>query len=180
MKTQKTYLYSKPNSNFSFKYYKGITLVELLITLAIAGVVLTMAIPNFQSMVVTNRLSTQINNFKGALDYSRSEAVKRGQTVTLKPTTSSNWISGWKINSSSETIFLSDAFTGQTILKNISTTSSQIDFNSDGRINSTSDIVFSLCDSTKTEAHKGKSITLSLTGKSYIESNYSCAATTTG
>lgn len=61
----------------------GFTLIELMVTIAVASILLTLAVPSFQSMVENNSLTTQINLLVGALNGARSEAVKRGQRVTI-------------------------------------------------------------------------------------------------
>ena len=62
---------------------KGFTLIEMMITVAIAALLLTTAIPSFQALITNNRLSTQANAFIGALQLARSEAIKRNLNVTV-------------------------------------------------------------------------------------------------
>jgi type IV fimbrial biogenesis protein FimT len=61
----------------------GFTLIELIVTLAIAAIVLTVGIPSFRELLRENRLATQANEFLAALALTRSEALKRGVRVTL-------------------------------------------------------------------------------------------------
>lgn len=67
----------------------GFTLVELIITLAIAAIITTMAVPSFQAMIRKNRMATQTNEFISALHLARSEAVKQGQRITICKSTNS-------------------------------------------------------------------------------------------
>lgn len=62
---------------------KGFTLIELLVTLSIAAILLTVAVPNFITFVQNNRLATQANDLVTMLNYTRSEAVKRNQRITV-------------------------------------------------------------------------------------------------
>jgi len=62
---------------------KGFTLIELMITLVIAAILLTTAVPGFEALITNNRLSTQANAFIGALHLARSEAIKRNLNVTM-------------------------------------------------------------------------------------------------
>lgn len=62
---------------------KGFTLIELMVTVALAAIVLTLGVPSFREMIQNNRLVTQTNDFVSALNLARSEAIKRGVRVTL-------------------------------------------------------------------------------------------------
>ena len=62
---------------------RGVTLLELIVTLAIVAIVATLGVPGFQQMLRNNRLSTQTNEFLAALSLARSEAIKRGVRVSL-------------------------------------------------------------------------------------------------
>lgn len=81
------------------KKHCGFTLVELMITLTIAGILLTVGVPSFQSMIRNNRTATNANNLVTALNLARSEAIKRGVQVVVqrKGAISRNWDSGWEV-----------------------------------------------------------------------------------
>lgn len=61
----------------------GFTLVELMITLSIAAILLTQAVPSFTAMIANNRITSQINELVTAINMGRSEAAKRNTTVIL-------------------------------------------------------------------------------------------------
>lgn len=79
----------------------GFTLVELMITLAVAAVVLTLAIPSFTSMINSNRLAALSNDIAGSMQLGRMEAVRRGVRVVACPSTDgvncgvANPMTGW-------------------------------------------------------------------------------------
>lgn len=82
----------------------GFTLIELMVTLSIMAILMAIALPNFQSFIQNSRMTTQANNFITALMLARSEAVKRGSTVTVCSSTNgmacsglSNWENGWLV-----------------------------------------------------------------------------------
>lgn len=63
--------------------HRGFTLIELLVTLVIAGLLLAVAVPSFNRLMISSRLTTQANNAVSLLTLARTEAVKRGVDVTL-------------------------------------------------------------------------------------------------
>lgn len=82
--------------------HAGFTLPELLITLAVAGIVATLAAPPIANMMREAQLTATINSFAGALRAARSEAVTRRQWVRLCPADATGcasnpvgWEAGW-------------------------------------------------------------------------------------
>jgi type IV fimbrial biogenesis protein FimT len=80
----------------------GFTLLELLITMAVAVILLTIAIPSFRYVTNANRISAEVNGLVGDLQFARAEAVKEGRYVSVcassdKQTCSGStaWESGW-------------------------------------------------------------------------------------
>lgn len=80
----------------------GLTLIELLVVLAIAAIITTTAVPSFQSFIQNNRMSTTVHKFVSSLNLARSEAVKRGERVTMCKSNNAstcsnggNWSQGW-------------------------------------------------------------------------------------
>ena len=61
----------------------GFTLIELLITLLVATIVMVWGVPSFQDVMRNNRLTSQTNELLGSLNLARSEAIKRGATVSV-------------------------------------------------------------------------------------------------
>ena len=99
----------------------GFTLIELIVTIAVAGILLALAAPSFQSLLISNRITAQTNDLVSDLAFARSEAIKRGVTVTAcfanTPTTCGagiNWTAGWIVFVDTGTA--GDA-TGDTILR---------------------------------------------------------------
>lgn len=61
----------------------GFTIIELMITVAVASILLAIAVPSFNQMIVSGRLTTQANEMVGAMSMARSEAIRRNASVTL-------------------------------------------------------------------------------------------------
>jgi type IV fimbrial biogenesis protein FimT len=62
---------------------RGFTLLELLVAMAVAAVLVTVAIPSYRGLVSRNAMAAQVNDLVGDLQYARSQAVTRGQRVYL-------------------------------------------------------------------------------------------------
>ena len=61
----------------------GTTLLELLTTLTIVAVLATVAAPGFHTLQLDSRRTAVVNGFLHALFLARSEAIKRGQIVSV-------------------------------------------------------------------------------------------------
>ena len=74
--------------------HRGITLLELLVTLAVASILLTVAVPNMQVLVQNNRTVSSTNELVSALNVARAEAIKRGESVSLSALVPSQRLGG--------------------------------------------------------------------------------------
>jgi type IV fimbrial biogenesis protein FimT len=62
---------------------RGFTLIEALVVLTISAILVAMAIPSFQAMIQSNRISSAANAMLATLDLARSEAIRRNLPVTV-------------------------------------------------------------------------------------------------
>ena len=80
---------------------RGLTLVELMISLAVLVVVLAVAVPSMQEFTANNQLSATKSSFASALALARTEAAKRGRVVVLQAlgsgSTGNEFANGWEI-----------------------------------------------------------------------------------
>lgn len=73
----------------------GFTLIELMITLAVAGVLLMVAVPSFVQFQKNAQLSDATSSFVSAANSARANAMKRGMNTYLIPATGNDWKAGW-------------------------------------------------------------------------------------
>lgn len=62
---------------------RGFTLIELMITLAVAVILIMIAVPSFRSITLSNKLTTTANDIVGAINTARMEAIKRNANTQL-------------------------------------------------------------------------------------------------
>ena len=83
---------------------RGFTLIELMIAIALLGILLTLAVPSFNDLTQRMRIESAANSLSVAFATARSEAVKRGRNISVCKSadstscaTSGDWSSGWVI-----------------------------------------------------------------------------------
>lgn len=84
------------------KKQNGFTLLELMITISVVAVLVTIGVPGMQQMMRTNVRASSSNELISTINQARSEAVKRNTTVSLCPSTNgtsctggTSWSGGW-------------------------------------------------------------------------------------
>ncbi len=87
----------------------GLTLLELMVTLAIAAILSTLAAPSFQDFFIRNSAAAIANEFTGSVLRARSTAAQRNMCVVMCRSTTTeaavpqcarvagNWNTGWMI-----------------------------------------------------------------------------------
>ncbi|MGH8370240.1 MAG: GspH/FimT family pseudopilin [Gammaproteobacteria bacterium] len=83
---------------------RGFTLLETLMVVAVAGILITVAIPDFTTMIRYNRAVTAVDSLVGALDFARYSAIIHNRYVTLcrsrdgqQCAPDGGWEDGWLI-----------------------------------------------------------------------------------
>lgn len=72
---------------------KGFTLVELMVTVAVLAITLSIAIPSFTSSINSAKADTETGDLYRALNYARLEAINRAANVRVTPSTANSWTS---------------------------------------------------------------------------------------
>ena len=83
-------------------HVRGLTLVELVVTLAVLATLVSMAAPSFRDTIQNVRLVGETNRWARTIRLARSEAIKRSGTVTVcarasEGTCGTDWSDGWVV-----------------------------------------------------------------------------------
>lgn len=80
---------------------RGFTLIELMVTIAIVAILLGIAVPSFNSIVLNMKLTSYANDLVASTLLARSEAIKRNAVVSLCVSSNGTscgtggWEQGW-------------------------------------------------------------------------------------
>lgn len=91
----------------TFQRGRGFTVIEIMVVLAILGVLASLAAPSFKPLIDKWRVNQAVESMKSTLYYARSEAIKRGGRVTVAKNTltsecpqasaTQEWSCGWMV-----------------------------------------------------------------------------------
>jgi type IV fimbrial biogenesis protein FimT len=81
----------------------GFTAIEVLMTLAIAAILVGIAAPSLIDLTAAQRAKAASNDFYAGLSFARNEAIKRNATVTVTPRTG-GYVNGWDIVVNGQTL----------------------------------------------------------------------------
>lgn len=161
--------------------FQGFTLIELMVTIAVLGLLLSIAVPSFEQVMLDSRRTSDVNELLLSLNLARSEALKRNRHVTICKsddgatcaTGTTPWKKGWIVFVNNGSANVSSVEAGEEILlvkgrlkKSIDLTPSATvtdfaSFRPDGRVNAPA--AFTLCD--KRGADHARGIFVSATGR---------------
>lgn len=82
---------------------KGFSAIELMVVVAIIGIVTSVAVPAFMNMLQRNRLKTVMQSFQDDLQFARTEAVKQSRNILINRTRTSTAVGNWCYGLSTKT-----------------------------------------------------------------------------
>jgi type IV fimbrial biogenesis protein FimT len=87
---------------------RGFTLVELLVTISIAAILLTVAVPSFSTLILQQQVRVSAGDLQTTLFFARSEAIKRAADVRVVPA-GGDWKNGWSVQLTNGTVLRSES-----------------------------------------------------------------------
>lgn len=112
---------------------RGFTLVEVMFTLVILGILTAFALPEMSKFVRDQRVKAATQDVFATLLYARSEAIKRAADINVNPTTS-DWAGGWSVKASGTDLKVQESIGGVAIT---GPASGALVFRRDGRLSGT-------------------------------------------
>ena len=78
---------------------RGFTLIELMITLVILAIVITIGVPSFNDFIASQRVRTTASDLMADMAFARAEAIKESRRVVMERLSgaTSTWKDGWNI-----------------------------------------------------------------------------------
>lgn len=81
-----------------YRSVRGLTMIELLVTMTIAAILAVLAVPAFKGLLDSNRAQAQASLLFQALNYARSEAVHQNTEVRVTALSgNTDWAQGWRV-----------------------------------------------------------------------------------
>lgn len=128
---------------------RGFTLLELIVAIAVMGILATLAVPAFQYVAATSKIKSAASNLHMSLLKARSEAVKRDADVTLTATGGA-WQNGWTMTAGGNTLQSQEALKGVTVVA----TETTVTFQSSGRVAAGSARTFDVAPAYRNESER--------------------------
>lgn len=86
----------------------GFTIVEMMVTVAILAILVSIALPSFRNFIEDQRVKSVASELHASIILARSEALKRNVSITLAPR-DGGWAAGWRTaHPSADGVFLDD------------------------------------------------------------------------
>ena len=141
---------------------RGFTLPELLVVVAVAGILIAAGLPSMADFVHVQRVKTASFELYSSLVFARSEAITRNSTVKIEPI-SGQWTNGWTIKDATGALLREAGAVPNITITLVPTSATFIEFRGSGRLNSATRPQFELSSTGSTP--QSRCITIDLSGR---------------
>ena len=91
---------------------RGFSLLEVMVVVAILGILAALAGPSFTPTIERWRVRQATEDLQSSLYFARSEAIKRGGGISVAAKDGADWSSGWQVKSGTDVVQNTDQPTG--------------------------------------------------------------------
>jgi type IV fimbrial biogenesis protein FimT len=148
----------------------GFTMIELMITLVIAGILLAIGVPSYRAVLQNARSAAVASDLTTAINLARAESIRRGEPVTVCPssnatTCSGAWTAGWitRVPSSGDVLRVWEAPTPGTVVTQTPSANTALNFGSLGELTSGDTVLVASVDGCTSD--RARSLTLGASGR---------------
>ena len=169
----------------------GFTILELMAVVAIAGVLMALALPSYDTLVKNNCRTTAANALVTSLQYARSEAVKQRERISViagnAGSAGNEWGTGWTVFRDADgdsavdagealrvTALTCEQPAGGTNRMTISSASTMLTYLPTGFSAATGSVTINICHDNET-GERGRQITILNTGRPSMNSSFTCS-----
>lgn len=154
---------------------QGVTLIELMITVAIAAILVSVAVPSFQQMIANNRVESTAEKLRNSILHARNTSIKKKSGHSVVFDVENSEITGWRVGATNDpgSILMRETVNDQVEVKENNGVGAEIKFDPYGYIAGDQDLVkriFAVCEKEGgSEVIMGKAVVFSAGGMVMIK-----------
>ena len=153
--------------------YKGFSLVELMVTIAIAGIALAIALPSLNSFTVQMRVDNEVAEIQRLLMTTRNAAINSGLNATLCPLNENDTCQNTLVWTGRIGVISVDGLIKEKAAikagDKLDFAFSTVTYNASGQLDTNNIDVFSYCPKGLNDFSRG--VDVSLSGRTYLSSD---------